>query len=74
MDIRLFPHIPVGGTDDVCIPSSDLVILDLGLPDRDGMTFLREVRQSSFTPIIVLSARSDERDKVEALNEAQMIM
>ena len=47
----------------------DLVILDLGLPDRDGMTFLREVRQSSFTPIIVLSARSDERDKVEALNE-----
>ena len=42
---------------------------DLGLPDRDGMTFLREVRQSSFTPIIVLSARSDERDKVEALNE-----
>ena len=47
----------------------DLVILDLGLPDRDGMTFLREVRQSSFTPIIVLSERSDERDKVEALNE-----
>lgn len=47
----------------------DLVILDLGLPDRDGMTFLKEVRQSSFTPIIVLSARSDERDKVEALNE-----
>lgn len=46
----------------------DLVLLDLGLPDSDGMTFLRKVRNDSLTPIIVLSARTDERDKVEALD------
>ena len=41
----------------------DLIILDLGLPDKDGMTLLSYVRKDSLTPIIVLSARSDERDK-----------
>ena len=46
----------------------DLVILDLGLPDRDGREFLESVRQESLTPIIVLSARSDESDKVNALD------
>lgn len=46
----------------------DLVILDLGLPDFDGMTFLKAVRKDSLTPIIVLSARTDEKDKVEALD------
>lgn len=46
----------------------DLVILDLGLPDVDGMRFLDTVRQTSAVPVIVLSARSDERDKVEALD------
>ena len=46
----------------------DLVILDLGLPDKDGIELLKEVRQSYTTPIIVLSARSDEKDKVEALD------
>ena len=46
----------------------DLVILDLGLPDQDGMTFLEWLRQESLTPVIVLSARSDERDKVQALD------
>lgn len=46
----------------------DLVILDLGLPDRDGMEFLQSVRWESLTPIIVLSARSDESDKVSALD------
>lgn len=46
----------------------DLVILDLGLPDRDGLEFIREVRQSDITPIIVLSARTDESDKVAALD------
>ena len=46
----------------------DLVVLDLGLPDVDGETFIRQVRSISTTPIIVLSARIDEQDKVSALD------
>ncbi|WP_455917014.1 two-component system response regulator KdpE [Pantoea agglomerans] len=46
----------------------DLVILDLGLPDGDGNQFIREVRQWSTVPVIVLSARSDEQDKIAALD------
>ncbi len=46
----------------------DLVILDLGLPDMDGTEFINYVRRDSLTPIIVLSARSGERDKVLALD------
>ena len=46
----------------------DLVILDLGLPDGDGLDFIRDVRQWSTIPIIVLSARSDEQDKIAALD------
>lgn len=46
----------------------DLVILDLGLPDGDGLDFIRDIRQWSPVPIIVLSARSDERDKIAALD------
>lgn len=46
----------------------DLVILDLGLPDGDGLTFLTAFRQWSQKPVIVLSARSDEEDKIAALD------
>ena len=46
----------------------DLVILDLGLPDRDGLDFIREARKEKAVPILVLSARSTERDKVTALD------
>ena len=46
----------------------DLVVLDLGLPDLDGEEFIRIVRESSMVPIIVLSARSEEKDKVYALD------
>lgn len=46
----------------------DLVVLDLGLPDGDGVDFIREIRAWSMVPIIVLSARVEERDKVEALD------
>jgi two-component system KDP operon response regulator KdpE len=46
----------------------DLVILDLGLPDRDGVEVVRELRGWSTVPILVLSARADETDKVAALD------
>ena len=46
----------------------DLVVLDLGLPDMDGEEFIRITRRSSMIPIIVLSARTEERDKVSALD------
>ena len=54
--MMFFSHVP------------DLVILDLGLPDEDGMNFLMSVREGSTLPVIVLSARSDELDKVAALD------
>ena len=46
----------------------ELVILDLGLPDMDGMNFLEFVRKDSIVPIIVLSARTNETDKIIALD------
>lgn len=46
----------------------DLIILDLGLPDRDGLHLIRYVRAVSSVPILVLSARTMELDKVEALD------
>lgn len=46
----------------------DLVLLDLGLPDLDGEEFIRAARSSSAIPIIVLSARTEEADKVSALD------
>ena len=46
----------------------DLVILDLGLPDRDGLELLQTVRQQDSTPFIILSARSHAADKVQALD------
>ena len=46
----------------------DLVVLDLGLPDMDGEEFIQIVRRDSLVPIIVLSARTEESDKVAALD------
>jgi len=46
----------------------DLLVLDLGLPDGDGLDLIRDVRGWSAVPIIVLSARSDELDKIAALD------
>ena len=46
----------------------DLIILDLGLPDMDGMEILRSLRSWSSLPVVVVSARSHERDKVSALD------
>jgi two-component system KDP operon response regulator KdpE len=47
----------------------DLVILDLGLPDVDGVEVLRRLRRTSRVPVVVLSARQQSDDKVEALDE-----
>ena len=44
----------------------DLILLDLGLPDEDGMVLLKKVRETDLIPIIVLSARTEESDKVNA--------
>ena len=46
----------------------DIVLLDLGLPDMDGVEVIRKIRSWSEMPIIIVSARSDDRDKVEALD------
>jgi two-component system, OmpR family, KDP operon response regulator KdpE len=46
----------------------DLIIVDLGLPDRDGLSLIREIRPASPVPILVLSARTMETDKIAALD------
>jgi two-component system, OmpR family, KDP operon response regulator KdpE len=56
------------GLEDARAHQPDLVILDLGLPDGDGMDFLRDLRDRSTLPVIVLSARASEHDKIKALD------
>lgn len=46
----------------------DIILLDLGLPDKDGLDIIRELRESSDIPILVVSARGLEREKIEALD------
>lgn len=47
----------------------DVIILDLGLPDIDGVEIIKKVRSFSATPIIVVSARGEDKDKIQALDE-----
>jgi two-component system alkaline phosphatase synthesis response regulator PhoP len=47
--------------------SPDIVVLDLGLPDRDGLDVLREIRRAGNTPVIILTARGDETDRIVGL-------
>ena len=56
------------GLTDAGTRKPDLIILDLGLPDGDGVDFLRDLRGWSKVPVIVLSARVNEQDKIEALD------
>ncbi len=48
--------------------SPDVVLLDLGLPDVDGLVVVKQIREWSTVPIVVLSARGQERDKIQALD------
>ena len=61
-------HTGVEAVNQVALSSPDLVILDLGLPDIDGIEVCRRIRTFSAVPIVVLSAYGDERRKVEALD------
>ena len=56
------------GIKQVGLHHPDLIILDLGLPDMDGLEVTRQLREWTSTPIIVLSVRSQEQDKVAALD------
>ena len=59
------------GTEAILMASShnpDVLFLDLGLPDMDGIDVIRQIRGWSNMPVIVISARSDDADKIEALD------
>ena len=56
------------GLTALAVRGAELVILDMGLPDRDGQAVLKDLRQWSQVPVIVLTVRSDEREKVTALD------
>ena len=56
------------GLMDAVAYNADVIILDLGLPDMDGVEIIRKMRGWSTVPIIVVSARSEDSDKVEALD------
>jgi two-component system KDP operon response regulator KdpE len=67
-DEVLAAHTGAEAITQVALESPDLVILDLGLPDLDGIDVCRRIREFSQVPIVVLSAYGDERRKVEALD------
>ena len=56
------------GLESLALAGADLVVLDLGLPDMDGHEVLRELREWTKVPVIVLSVRSSEAEKVQALD------
>ncbi|AOJ02620.1 two-component system response regulator [Burkholderia mayonis] len=56
------------GLDEIARRHPDLLIVDINLPDIDGVDLIREIRRSSSVPLIVLSSRDRESDKVAALN------
>ena len=67
-----YKHIVAANGDEAILQAStcnpDIVLLDLGLPDMDGVEVIRRIRTWSNMPIIVISARSEDSDKIEALD------
>lgn len=64
-------HLAKNGTQALMEATSyvpDIILLDLGLPDMDGVDIIKKVRSWSTLPIIVISARSEEKDKIDALD------
>ena len=57
------------GLAEAAVRSPDVIVLDLGLPDMDGIELCRRIRAWSEVPVVVLSADSSEDRKVEALGE-----
>jgi two-component system, OmpR family, KDP operon response regulator KdpE len=57
-----------GGLDEIVSRRPEIVLLDLGLPDMDGVKVLRALREWSDVPVLILSVRDDAEDKVEALD------
>src|SRR5471032_381079 len=56
------------GLDMAAARKPDVILLDLGLPDQDGLDVLKTLRKWMFAPVIIISARGQEFDKVRALN------
>src|SRR5574341_1683743 len=56
------------GLTEAATRQPDVIILDLGLPDMDGLDVIRRLREWTAVPIVVLSARGQERDKIAALD------
>jgi two-component system KDP operon response regulator KdpE len=67
-DEVVMAHTGTEAVTQVALTRPDLVILDLGLPDMDGIEVTRRIREFSEVPILVLSAYGDERRKVDALD------
>lgn len=57
-----------GGLDALATHGADIVVLDMGLPDLDGLDVLREIRQWTAVPVLMLTVRSHESEKVAALD------
>ena len=72
LDSHNYRYLTAGSASDALLMitshNPDVIFLDLGLPDMDGVDLIRKIRTWSNTPIIVISARSEDSDKIEALD------
>ena len=72
LDIHGYSYLTAANAQDALLQitshNPDVIFLDLGLPDMDGVELIRKVRTWSAVPIIVISARSEDTDKIEALD------